>query len=82
MLSYIAYLMAQESSERQFLSGPSCDGHSRAAALSWRSWLSVRVWAQPLAAALRGAAERLEALAPPEGSAAAPMENPRLAAER
>jgi hypothetical protein len=67
MLSYIAYLVAQESSERQFLNSPSFDGQSRAPALSWR--LSARVWAQPLAMALRGAAERLEALVPPEGEA-------------
>jgi hypothetical protein len=69
MLSYIAYLVAQESSDRQFLSAPCLDSRSRAAGLSWHFRFSASLWAQPLAAALRGAAVRLEALAQPEGEA-------------
>ncbi|MBV9580642.1 MAG: hypothetical protein JO057_18840 [Chloroflexi bacterium] len=62
MLSYIAYLVAEESTRRQFdvLTSP---GATRPGSLSWR--LSARVWAQPLAATLRGLAERLEAIADP-----------------
>jgi hypothetical protein len=69
MLSYIAYLAAQESTERQFHSAPSSIGHPLATSLSRRFGFrfSARIWAQPLAAALHGAAVRLEALAQPDG---------------
>jgi hypothetical protein len=63
MVTYIAALMAQDVMRQQFQMGP-LRGEVEAPKMRWR--LSVAVWTQPLAVALRAAAEKLEAMEQPE----------------
>ncbi len=62
MVSYIAALMAQDVMRQQFQTGP-LRRQAEAPKLRWR--MSVVGWTQPLAVALRAAAERLEGMEQP-----------------
>jgi hypothetical protein len=62
MLNNIAYFMAEDVMRQQFQTAP-LHTEPEAPRLRWR--LSVKAWTQPMATALRAAAERLETLEQP-----------------